>query len=117
MNKQNILGEEEFIEMLQSITEGIEIFRERKRDKTIQDIVNIVKEITGFKREELVSRNRANQLNAARSLFIYLCKEYTKAGNHGIGDFLNRDPTVVSYYMKQAGKKECQELIARVKYL
>ena len=34
-----------------------------------------------------------------------------------IGNFLNRDHKVVSYYMKQAGKKECQELIARVKYL
>lgn len=117
LNKQTILGGETFIEMLQSRREGIEIFRERKRDKAIQDIVKIVKGITGFKREELASKSRANQLIVARSLFVYLCKEYTKAGNREIGDFLNRDPTVVSYYMKQTEKKECQELITRVKHL
>lgn len=110
---QRFLGEEEFIEKVKSKAGDIEMREEVKKDKTLQDIQEIVEDITSVSKEELIGRSRAKTIVEARGLFAYLSRRYTKASNREIGDFLRRDPTIVSYLIRHKTVESWQRLIRK----
>ena len=80
------------------------------KNKTLQEVIKMVKQVTGLGESELKARSRGKKEVKARNLFVYLSLLYTDASRMEIARLLCRDPKMVTHLEKQFQEKEWKEL-------
>ncbi|MCK4233638.1 hypothetical protein KAX75_04365, partial [candidate division WOR-3 bacterium] len=87
-----ILGEDDFVIKVKKRV-GEELRREEyiHKNKTLYDIAEVVKGMTGMSLEDLRSSRWGKEIVKARGLFIRLCTLYTRTGRKEIAVFLERE--------------------------
>jgi hypothetical protein len=100
------LGDREFIADIKKRFDEEPVLK----NKTLQEVTKMVKQVTGLGESELKGRSRGKKEVKARSLFVYLSLLYTDASRIEIARLLNRDPKMVTHLEKQFQEKEWNEL-------
>lgn len=98
LRDQRILGDEAFyLQVMKRIKKKPARMDVVLSDKTLEDIVRKVKQLTGIGSDELSGRKRSADVMKARSLFINLCSVFTKVKRKEMARFLDRQPGSLGY--------------------
>ncbi len=111
---QRIQGDESFLDAVQQQTEQeIEPGR-KKKEYSLQVIVDVVQNATGVELQEMRSETRQSRVTEARRLVSIIAGEYGYKKVE-IARHLKKDPAAVTLYMREAGeRREESEKIIRV---
>jgi REP element-mobilizing transposase RayT len=114
---QRFLGEAEFAEEVKKKV-GEETRREDNilKNKTIDEIAEGVKRVTGVRLNDLRGRSRMKDVVAARSLFVRLALKYTIYKRKEIAAFLERVPKAVPYLERKLDDEQLQSLETKLQW-
>lgn len=93
---QRFLGDERFIEEVDRRTEGEREIERRMKKIPFSDLVDVVAEEYEVDPALLLSRGRNRALAEARSMLIYLGREWSGIKTKELARRLSRDPSVIS---------------------
>ncbi len=104
---QRLLGGEEFVkEVEHKATEGSVAADETFRARTVEEIAEVLAKATGVKWEAVRGRSRGPKEIQARTLFVHLCLQYTRAKRREIAEALGRDPKMVTYLERRLSEED-----------
>lgn len=83
------------------------------RELEIFDVINVVKQVTGYTLGELRSHARNRGRVEARQLFVLLCQEHTPVSFVQMGVTMNRDYTTAIYLSERKRSSAFQETWAQ----
>jgi putative transposase len=110
---QRFLGDERFVEQIEQRVHGDrEIAMPTPRVK-LAALLAIVAKAHGATEKELTEVRRQRKWNGARSMLVYLGREWGRASVKELGKRLHRDPSVISrlYFMYAADRDEKAEVV------
>ena len=114
---QRILGEDNFVIKVKKRV-GEELRREEyiHKNKTLSDIAEVVKGMTGMSLEDLRSSKRGKEIVKPRGLFIRLCTLYTRTGRKEIAKFLEREPGSLINIERNITTDEFERYIKKIEW-
>jgi hypothetical protein len=104
---QRILGDERFVKELAAKTGKGEIGGKRRHGYTLSQIGEAVEEVCGITIRQLRDKGRDEGLGSGRRVMSLAAKDYGYRGQE-IAEYLQRDPSVITRYLKEGGKFEVE---------
>ena len=93
---QRFLGDERFIEKIEERVEGDREIALPAPQAKISVLLPLVAKAYGATEKDLVQAGRRRKWVTARSMLVYLGREWGRVSVKGLGKRLNRDPSVIS---------------------
>jgi len=104
---QRILGDERFVKELAAKTGNGKIGGKRRHGYTLSQIGEAVEEVCGITIRQLRDKGRDEGLGSGRRVMSLAAKDYGYRGQE-IAEYLQRDPSVITRYLKEGGKFEAE---------
>jgi hypothetical protein len=102
---QRILGSEEFLERVIEKYDGELKKEKREWEYTLYEISKGVEKISRVTLKKIRERSRSENITLGRRLLNLVAKEYGYKGKE-IGQYIRKDPAVVTRDLKEKGKLE-----------
>lgn len=117
LRDQRVLGDDGFYaQVMKQIKKKPEKMDGALRDKTLEDVVKKVKQLTGIGPGQLAGRERDSDVMKARSLFINLCSAFTKMKKKEIAKFLKRQPGSLGFIEGKLSESEIMKTIEDLRW-
>ena len=100
---QRIVGNEGFVETVKAKTGRLNIQGRRKHAYGLPDITKAVEELFGITLVQLRGKGGEDQLGRGRRLISLVAKEYGYKGKE-VAEYLWRDPSVITRYLKEGNR-------------
>ena len=107
---QQVLGSDKFLEQVESKVGKMD---QPIRKPSLQQILSVVKDVTGIAEDELFSRRRNKQVIFARGVLVGVWREF-KYRLADLQAILRRDLSVLSRLSRISDDNECRQTIGRV---
>ncbi len=104
---QRILGDEGFVEKVIAKTGRRDVRGRRRHAYRLSDVGKTVEEVSGVSLEQLRGKGRARDLGSGRKVITLVAKEYGYKGQE-IAEYLFRDPSVITRYLREASEFESE---------
>lgn len=69
-----------------------------------QRLLNIIQDVTGVTREQIIERNRKREIVDARKIISHIMRENTRIGYMALGRLMNQDHATTLYQNRSAGE-------------
>jgi len=102
---QRILGSEEFLERVMEKYDGELKKEKREREYTLFEIAKGIEKVCGITLKQIRKKSKSENITLGRRLLNLVAKEYGYKGKE-IGQYIRKDPAVVTRDLKEKGKLE-----------
>jgi REP element-mobilizing transposase RayT len=102
---QRVLGDERFVEKVKERSGRRELWGRRRHEYTLMEIGEAVERVYGTSLRQLREKGKGEGVQTGRRVLSLVGREYGYKGGE-IGEYLRKDPSVVTRYLKEARRFE-----------
>ena len=102
---QRVLGDERFVEKVKERGGRRELGGRRRHEYTLMEIGGAVERVYGTSLRQLREKGKGEWVQTGRRVLSLVGREYGYKGGE-IGEYLRKDPSVVTRYLKEARRFE-----------